>query len=544
MNSPWRPFFVKLLVFFTLSGGMTARAAPKEGSKAASANLQKVLWERVVAAPTFSGSQRQGALKSLHEALGKRSYSPEDEGTMILSMAVFHAWDQDVRYVVLPYIRQARMRLPALPTDPKVLSVWKALEPQFSDGSGASDLTLTAVSQILDGPILRASEAPRFHYFLGMALLGQERWADALENLSKVPVNSADYRHAKYLEGTALSAVGKLPEALDAFQVSVALDETDAEKKANHRADAVSDLREKGVLQTARILYEQGRFEESLANYRTLRQDSRLFYTSLAEQGWAFFMAGFPNRAMGAVYAASSPFFSEYYNPDIRLLDAVASYWLCDYQASRTKLVKFIAHAKDEGDSLRSLVLRFKNFGGNEALNRYARIAEDVLRGATPKNIGLGSRSLATLVRASDVQLWLGVLEASERSRLGFSKGGHYPLAKARIELALADFETVIRQSLGAAVQKRLGYMAKETDVALMRARLLHLEVLTGSKDLLVGQRRSVNGAEFSGSEKEFEDIGQDLARNWTQDKNEFWFDELGHYVFRETSKCLVPAGK
>jgi hypothetical protein len=53
-----------------------------------------------------------------------------------------------------------------------------------------------------------------------------------------------------------------------------------------------------------------------------------------------------------------------------------------------------------------------------------------------------------------------------------------------------------------------------------------------------------VQGNEFTGDEKKFEDMEQELSRNWTQDKNEFWFDELGHYVFREKSKCASSVEK
>ena len=538
--------FVLMVAVAALFGAVKATAQQqKEVALGSSVGaLQKALWEKIVNAPKLSSSQRQSALKPVHESIAKRSFSPADEGLMILSMAVLLSWEKDVRYVALPYVRQAVLRMPQLSEDPRIVSVWNTFVGRFSDKAPSSDLTLTAMAALLDGPVLRGSSASRFHYFRGVSLIGEERWNDAIVLLSKVSFDSGDYRHAKFLEGTAYAALGKSSEAIAAFQVSVALDETQAEATSDYSLNNLQSLRELAVLQTARILYEQGRFEESLANYRTLRQDSALFYNSLAEQAWAFFMAGFPNRAMGAVYAASSPFYEDMYNPDIRLLDAVLSYWLCDYDQARTKLFKFIAHAKTDGDSLRNLVLRYKAFEGKESLTRFSRIAEDVALGVSPKNLGIGRRVITTAVRSSDVSRWLSALDGAVYTRSSFAKSGRYVQAKARIESALVEFETSIRFALGAAVRSNLQYLATETDIALMRARLLHLEVLMASKDLLVGKGRSVQGNEFTGDEKKFEDMEQELSRNWTQDKNEFWFDELGHYVFREKSKCASSVEK
>ena len=82
-----------------------------------------------------------------------------------------------------------------------------------------------------------------------------------------------------------------------------------------------------------------------------------------------------------------------------------------------------------------------------------------------------------------------------------------------------------MRSSIGAQVKNRLQTMASVMEQSLMRIRLLHLEVLTATKDTLMGKARSVQGNEFAAQEQEFADVGQDVLRNWIQDKNEYWYD-------------------
>ena len=517
-----------------------AQASAVESSPAAEASrqLENAMWEKILAAPSLSGYQRASALVQIYASFSKSRLRSEDEAVVLVAMAVLHSYDRGLRYVALPLIRRAVLRRPNLVKEKDILPVWKIFVQQFGSRSPRDEITLAGIAAALDGSVLAASTDSRFAYFRGSSYFAAGNSVESLAWLSKVGVDSFDYRRTKFIEGANYLAQRKHAEAITAFQIAVAMDATDAERQAGMSKFEIATLRERSVLQIARLLYEEGRFDESLAYYRTLRQDSLLFYESLSEQSWAFFMAGFPNRAMGAAYAAQSSFFAEMFNPDVRFLDAVVSYWLCDFENAKAKISKFIAHTQDEGDILRGLVLRYGNFPAQESLERYSRIAENAAAGVSPQNIGLGPKVLATLLRQVGVGDYLSDLEKTQNERLKFKTDKRYPGGKDRIDYALSEFEKIMRLSIGYQVKNRLQSYAKILDQTLMRMRFLHLEVLTATKDVVVGKGRSVSGNEFGTREQEFADAGQNVLRNWIQDKNEYWFDELGHYVFREQSKC------
>ena len=72
--------------------------------------------------------------------------------------------------------------------------------------------------------------------------------------------------------------------------------------------------------------------------YRMVNRDGTNFYDSLFEQSWAFFMGGYPMHALGALYAAESPFYTEVFNPEAPMLRSMVHYWLCRYDDSRNAL--------------------------------------------------------------------------------------------------------------------------------------------------------------------------------------------------------------
>jgi tetratricopeptide (TPR) repeat protein len=532
-----------------LSAPIAAAKAPSSGSESGAAayvevgkvtRLETIVWERILTSPTQSAKQRATSLVQIYKFFANGRLRKDDEAIVFLAMAVLHSYERDLRYVALPFLKSALSRRPTLIEHKNISTVWKIFVQNFASRSPRDEVTLAGIAALLDGPMLQNAAESRFAYFRGIRQLAQGSHAESLGMFSKVSIDSFDYRFAKFAEGASLAANGKLADALAAFQVVVSLEKTDAESAALVSGSELVMLKERAVLQTARILYEMGSFEESLAYYRTLRQDSSFFFESLSEQAWAFFMAGYPNRAKGAVYAAETPFFAAFFNPDVYFLDAVLAYWMCDFSGANEKLKRFFAHSKNEGDALRGLVLRFGNDSEAEQLTKYARIAEDVFKGVSPKNIGLGPKVLSSLVRVVDVSDHLKDLEKLRSERLGFKEDKRYPTGKDRLDYALVEFEKTFFSSIGAQVRNRLKTMANVMDETLKRTRLLHLEVLTATKDAVVGKARTVQGNEFDAKETEFSDVGQDISRSWIQDKNEFWYDELGHYVFRENSKCKL----
>jgi hypothetical protein len=108
-----------------------------------------------------------------------------------------------------------------------------------------------------------------------------------------------------------------------------------------------------------------------------------------------------------------------------------------------------------------------------------------------------------------------------------------------RVLKSMGALEKDFRVHLGNRVKLTLTALGKDFEDSLAQARVLYLEILTAQKDKLLGGDRTVKGSEFQGDEKQFEDeIKSSEQQKWEQNKNEFWFDELGNYVFQVQNQC------
>ncbi|MEN9826482.1 MAG: hypothetical protein RI953_2227, partial [Pseudomonadota bacterium] len=74
--------------------------------------------------------------------------------------------------------------------------------------------------------------------------------------------------------------------------------------------------------------------------------------------------------------------------------------------------------------------------------------------------------------------------------------------------------------------------------------RLIHLEIMTAEKDKLANNDRSASGQQFLGTEAEFTESASQDPHLWSNDKREFWKDELDSFVFKKTSTCNQPEGE
>lgn len=525
-----------MCIFSVLLFSLGAFKAMARGQESSS-HLENVLLAKITQSPKMNAQARAGALQQIYLAMGKGRYQPSDEGLVFLAAAVLHSYHKDTRYVALPYVKSAILRRPGLPNEKIAATAWKIFDANFNEPTPKNEITMAGIAALMQGATVASLGKSRYFYFLGSKDFSNGKYENALLNFAKVELESAQYRRTKFVEGAAMLALGRVNMALTSFQMVIGLDFTKVEEETFEAKAEAEVVKEQAVLQVARILYELKRFGESLAYYRTLRQESLLFQESLAEQSWAFFMAGYPNRAMGAIYAVKSPFFAKYFNPDSYFLDAVISYWLCDFAGAKEKLEKFVRYSRDEGDALRAMVVRFSNESETNQLERYFRVANDAFDSVSPRNIGLGSRVLASLLRKAEVGETLSDIGQIRLVRENIKSRKLYKEGSDRIDFALADFEKTLRLSVGAQARSRLRATAQSMDEALMRARFLHLEVLMATKDALVGKERSVKDGDAS-LEQNFMDVGETENRNWNQDKNEFWFDELGSYVFKEVSKC------
>lgn len=520
------------------SAAPKAKTAPKDVNKgtAATAILTEQTISSAVGADKISNRTRHSLEEKYHGLLDNPKLKGDIKGPLLVALAVLHSFDSGIRYASQPLLAEAAVAWPELSKSPHAKSVWETLARNFGGRQVQEEVVLEEASRLLDNEALLND--PAFVFYRGVAHFHDGKFAEAVNLLNRVPLSSADYRRAKLIEAISFSQLDKLSEMQDALRMVVALDKTSAESDAGIPSDSVARLRELGVLTMARLMYEVGRFSEALAYYRSLDQRSRFFYDSLTEQGWAFFMAGYPNYALGANYAALSPFFEHNFNPDNNFLDSIISFWLCDFNISWNKLMRYIAHVKGEGDLLKALVARLSRQGDVDGALKAAKVVEDLLAGVSAANVGLGSRVAGMLKDDIVMQDTNAALALLLKVRMDYETRQDLPKGRERILNSLLAFETTLRRAFGRQARARMASLARDFDWTLTQARYLHLEILTARKDDLLGKERSVQGTEFHGQDEQFWELAKGADQKWKMDRNEYWFDELGHYVFDERSRC------
>jgi len=529
-----KTLFVLATVFVCSSSFAPARAADRTPKEIADA-----VWKKTFAAK--NDAQRMTLAEQIHAALNKTTFPAREDGLFYAALAALHVQESATRLSALTFLVHARTSWPGLGDAKETPAIWAAFRKSFDDAQVMDDTVLTGAAVALAGSTLAEAEDTAFHFYNGLALYQSKRYPEALSQFQKVSVTVEHYRRAKFLEALIHVELDHPAEAREALQIVVSMDPSDAEKSSPLPSKSIARLRELGVLNLARLTYEGGDFLASLAYYRTLMQDSTSFHTSLSEQGWAFFMAGYPNRALGAQYAATSPFFADKFSPDGYFFNAVLRYWMCDFEGARTGLAKFVAHTRDEGDELRKRTASLQSFSEAERMFRYAKVYDDAKGGVSSRNVGLGPKTLATLLSQDAPRDAHNALTGITKRRLAMTKAVAKRQGGDRILKAVTALERELKIALGRRVSASLGSLAADFDKSLGQARILYLEILTAKKDELLGKERSVKGQEFVGNEKAFEEAFEaSAAQKWAQDKSEFWFDELGHYVFQQESKCAA----
>ena len=478
--------------------------------------------------------------EQIDQLLAKGNLVNKVEGQLYALLALLHVKSDSTALASSPFLTKARLEWPELGTSAFAPEIWKHFKLRFAGGTPLEERLLSIAALALDGrAMMDAGEDPSYRYFTAVNLFEKKKQVEAFEHLQNVPAESVFYRRAKFLESILFVGQNRIEEARKALQIVVSMEPTSAEKNGGLSKHAIVRLRELAVLNLARLSYEEGEFLESLTYYRTLMHDSNFFFESLSEQAWPFFMAGYPNRAMGSLYAATSPFFQDRFNPDSYFLGGVIYYWMCQFDSAKKGLAKFVSHTRKEGDELKKKTNAWNTLQDGESLLRYASVFENARSGVSSTNLGIGPRTRASMLGDLPAQESYAALQEMVRRRLKMQSDLAQRPNVERVLKSMGALERDFRIHLGTRVKLTLSALGTDFEDSLAQARVLYLEILTAQKDRLLGGDRTVKGTEFVGEEKQFEEeVKNSEQQRWEQDKNEFWYDELGNYVFQIPSQC------
>ncbi|MBH24894.1 MAG: hypothetical protein CMH57_10655 [Myxococcales bacterium] len=174
-----------------------------------------------------------------------------------------------------------------------------------------------------------------FHYYLGKYFYDYRNIDQAISFLEKVSDESPIKARAQYLTGVAQinPEVKKYRSAVQNFQKAIisaeTIDDTDPE------------IRELGYLALARVAYEATNYDGALFYYNKIRELSPRRSTALFEASWTYFLKNDYKRAMGTFHSLHSPYFEQWYYPDIYVLEATVYLNLCKFGNAKEALAAF-----------------------------------------------------------------------------------------------------------------------------------------------------------------------------------------------------------
>ncbi len=524
-----------------------AKSQLRQGSKEETKKVKKPLpiLDRAWAMRSDSLMKKLAFVEQLQKELESQPHTAENKSRIQLSQAIILLSEKNTRLAAIELIRTASEAHPLNVNKRAVQLIWQDFVSKLNihDGDNHNLLADVALALSTAGHDMTDSNVP---FFLGIAEKNRANSEKAISHFQKTEPASPLYRLAKLNEGLLYAASGQVRKAKEGLEVVLNLEPTSAEKKAELSKESIINMREYAALNLARLMFEIKQFKEAIALYRTIDAQSELFYESLSEQGWAFFLAGQPNRALGAEYGASSPFFNGQFQPDLYFLKASVNYWLCDFNAAQKNIQAFVFHTKEDAPLLRKwTIANAANASEHrQILMRAYKVVEDLAHGVTSSNSMLGPRGIQTLARNKPVLKRIARLDEQRLLRQSIQKS-QWPLrAKQLVVEAMLRREDKEQELIGRQSLSVIETMRADYERALLQVRVIHMEIMTAEKDRLMSQSRSAEGQQFVGSEAEFLEAAEQTSQLWSSDKREFWKDELDSFVFAKKSQCHHKEGE
>ena len=438
--------------------------------------------------------------------------------------------------------------------DPWAQLAWK------SQSAGFRVLPLLAISKALDNPALSEAERGKllrlanrlagnpgaifaakevatrvtdpeetrdWNWFSGLADIDRGENQAAATHFAAVKKGDRNYLRARYQLGVMAYKSKRLADAESLFKEIL-----DAKPSPS------PDLEDMSKLALGRLWYEQKKFQSAVAVYRTISRNGPLFPVALFEQSWAFFMAGFPGHALGALHGAESPFFRDQFNPEAPLLRSIILYWMCLYRDSDNALQEFIARHSGPMDQL-------ENFLARQQLNPASAwdLFENLSAGVSGDSLGIPRNILLTAATSDRMTSLRAALTQTSRE-IGMIEDGkldEFNEVKEGGSALLGNHFRALREETGKKFILALGDLRTKYDQLRAQADFLYVELLTSEKDKILGKEH-LSSEKFTGRAKAGKrpaGWGQRVLAWAPDNKHEYWWDEVGFYIDPAKAACV-----
>ncbi len=369
-------------------------------------------------------------------------------------------------------------------------------------------------------------------YFKGNAAYAKKSYKNALKFYKKLKINDHHFLSARHQIGSIYFKKDDLKNSALAFKTML--------NSVSQTLAPISDADRKSLsnyakIALARIFYQQGKFKNAIRFYRSVDRDSSLFYDALFEQSWAFFMAGYPNHTLGALHGVESPFFEKVFNPEASVLRAITYYWMCRYEDSRTALADFTDRHAEAVESLSEFLDR-KRLRPETAYQLFENYALGVSSSSLgiPKNVleSASSTESMTLLRQQYAAL-VDELDSIE------AKGVFNTKKNLRAEQLVRGYMKSLKKQIGSQFIVELKGLKRQYERLYEQSQFLYVELLMSEKEQLLGRELHASSKLDKVSKRQkITGWGKDNQAWGNNGLNEFWWDEIGFYIYNIQPMC------
>jgi tetratricopeptide (TPR) repeat protein len=392
------------------------------------------------------------------------------------------------------------------------------------------------------------TEAKNIYYLaLTKEHLLQKKYDEAIRNAALVQKRTPQYPVALQMKAAAEANLNRTDAALKDFEECASqadLVEDDSDDSSALQAkwntlklNAGRDLRARCHAGQARILYEQGKFEDADRIYDRIPKASFVWTDTLFEHAWATYAKEEYNRTLGKLVSYKSPSLSFTFNAEVDLLVAQSYFSLCLYQDSKNVIDDFLKNF----DGVEKEVSRFLSSNPTD-VRPYFALGKEVLASKLHTDRKL-YRFMNRFVRAPSFQALALSQERIAAERVAIQRiDSARPETRTGITEGFPGFLNAVLDWRNSSVELLGGIYIKKSMQDYRDSLVSDLENMQFLKiDLLSHMKKKIMAPEEASSAERSRGNRIPVRRNdqllWSFN-GEFWNDEIGDYVFALESEC------
>ncbi len=300
-----------------------------------------------------------------------------------------------------------------------------------------------------------------------------------------------------YLKGIVAAAKGQYPQSLEFFRQLI-----------DKRTDISRNLASLAFIGAARVFHELKDYKAAIYHYNQARYFDALFFQSIFEKSWSFYLMGDMNGSLGTTLTFLSPYAEDLFYPEALVVRAASFFQLCYFERASIVIEKL----KRDFEPLRTQI--------NQLIARGPQswLFDDNAMKKIPKRVTgalVADRDFRAALRA-----YLALKEESKSLR-----------GNQIVNSALQ----FVKQKMLDHAKRVLDRSDKHLRDILAQADIIQIEILQSGANLLMGipPEHTVPVKTTDLGSVDFDE----MVQFWPF-KGEWWVDELGSYYYGLKSNC------